>query len=278
MKRRSLYNILLISTLFLAGCAPSTVNQFNAEGKNQLSKEQLEDGVAGKKIRLEAIDFDANVEFLPNGTLAGTQRDGTRDRGKWSVSEDNLLCIKFSKWYFGDLRCYQVFNDLNSQFVLFTSNGARYYTATVTNTSIAAGDAPMKKSTPSMQSPPARTISTPEENRDRIIRLARNCPDCNLQNVDLSRANLIGAKLSGADLSGADLSGSNLRRADLSGANLTRAKLVQANMPGADLTDCNLKGADLSGANLTRAIVHGTDFTGAITKGAILNSLQGTIE
>jgi len=268
---------LLACTLFLSACAPATVDQLSNTGKTQLSRQQLEDGVAGKKVRLEAVDFDANVTFQVNGTLSGTQRDGTKDKGKWKVTNEALLCLKFEKWYFGDSRCYQVFNDQEDKLVLFTSNGARYYTATVSNFRVATEET-TTSSRPKPKPSASQPVLTPEEKRERIVRLARDCPDCNFPGADLSKANLIGAKLAGATLAGADMSGSNLRRADLRGADLTGANLALANLPGADLTDCKLEGADLSGANLTRAIVHGADFTGAILEGAILNSVQGKIE
>jgi uncharacterized protein YjbI with pentapeptide repeats len=97
----------------------------------------------------------------------------------------------------------------------------------------------------------------------------RQCVGCNLQGVDLERADLRGVNLSNANLTGADLEKADLSDANLSGANLTNADLEEANLTGANLQNANLTRADLEDANLTNANVTGANFTGADLDGVI---------
>ena len=60
----------------------------------------------------------------------------------------------------------------------------------------------------------------------RVLKLKKDCVNC--------------------DLSGADLSGLDLRETDLTKANLTKAKLKRADLQGADLTEADLQGAEVS--------------------------------
>ena len=78
----------------------------------------------------------------------------------------------------------------------------------------------------------------------------------NLNEADLSGANLRGANLNEANLRGADLRGADLSRANLSGANLRGANLSGANLSEADLSGANLSGADLSEAKQRIIRIH----------------------
>ncbi|MBW4579343.1 MAG: pentapeptide repeat-containing protein [Tildeniella nuda ZEHNDER 1965/U140] len=71
--------------------------------------------------------------------------------------------------------------------------------------------------------------------------------------INLNEANLSGADLSHADFSGGNLSVANLSGANLSETNLSRAKLNVAKLSGANLTNANLSEAILNVANLTLA-------------------------
>ncbi len=73
------------------------------------------------------------------------------------------------------------------------------------------------------------------------LRTTNSCPKCNLDN-----ANLSGANLSKANLAGARLFKANLSKADISGAKLCGADLYMAN-----LKEAKLGGADLSTATWT---------------------------
>ena len=117
--------------------------------------------------------------------------------------------------------------------------------------------------------------------------------DVNFRRTDLSGAHLDRAKLENANLAGADLRNAVLRKANLAGANLTgvalsRAKLTMANLcganlmwgiltnaefVGADLSEAELSNANLTGANLSDANFTGADLSGANFSGA---NLEGT--
>ena len=74
-----------------------------------------------------------------------------------------------------------------------------------------------------------------------MLKSTGSCPNCKLNNADLS-----GVSAENGDLSYADLRGAQLYMATLSGANLTGALLENTNLSGAILRDA--KGADLTTA------------------------------
>jgi uncharacterized protein YjbI with pentapeptide repeats len=287
MSRARLRISTVLFLMLVCSCAPVTTKQFIADGKQQLSQEELHELVSGNGFHLESIDFDAKIHFLPSGQLSCTDLHGTAEKGKWKITPEDQLCIKFDRWYFGDLNCYTLFKEKNN-YVFFTNNGARYYTGKLLSGN---GDAvAMQSKSKSNQTVPSENFTTShrnnsessisprpskEEKKHTLINLARNCPDCNLSGVDLMGAQLIVANLNGADLSGANLSGANLRRANLIGANLSGAKLVRANLTGADLSGSNLSNADLTGSNLIRAVVTDANLDGAILTDAHLESIKG---
>jgi TIR domain/Pentapeptide repeats (8 copies) len=107
-------------------------------------------------------------------------------------------------------------------------------------------------------------------------RNANTYPDfslANLEDTQLSFAQLQRANLHGANLSHTILCNANLRRVDLSGADLRYANLSRADLSHADLTD-----ADLSHANLSATNLNGTLFRGTILENANLSHalLQNT--
>ncbi len=272
----------------LCSCASVTMTQFLADGKVPLSGTQLHELLVEHSLHLEAIDFDAKVFYLPNGQLTATSRLGAKDKGKWSISANDELCMKFDVWYFGDQRCYKLFNE-NDKYIFFRANGARYYTGTMSpkKADVVANQPQSEKSNPIDQgqnvattlsggnNPPSVPQLSKAERDHILINLARNCPDCNFAGIDLRGAQLVGANLAGANLAGADLRDADLRRANLSGANLSGAKLTGANLAAANLTDCDLSNADLTGSNLIRATVTGANLTGALLTGAHLENIQG---
>lgn len=270
------------------GCAVNSLTQALKSDHNRLSASSIHTLVAGKNLHLTAIDFDAEVLFKDNQKLAAKNRSGEIDTGQWDITSDDMLCLDFDKWYFGDVRCYTVFSErTGDNYIFFTENGARYYSAkplaTIPAALISLGTSKKRTSylkgkkevvaapeptevTPEVMSrpePPAPEPG-PEEMKRILITTARDCPACNLAGVDLRGAELVGANLAGANLAGADLTGANMRRANLSGADLQNARLRATNLPGANLTGCNLTQADLSGANLIKA-----NLTGSATKGAL---------
>ncbi len=272
----------VVVLVLLGACAPVTMNQFLAKGKKPLTEKKLHELVSGNKLHLQAIDFDAKVQYLPDGHLTATSLQGEKDTGKWSITSDNQLCMKFSRWYFGDQKCYILFEE-KGNFVFFTSNGARYYTAmpspetgqgNETGSHFVQGQNTAYMSSNITDN--SSTVSFSEaEKIEALKHLARNCPDCNFTGADLRSAQLATANLAGANLSQVDLSDANLRRANLAGANLSGAKLVRTNLAGADLTNSDLSDADFTGSNLIRANVTGAKLDGTLFTGAHLESIQG---
>lgn len=274
-----------IIVILFYGCAPVTVNQFIADGMKPLSSNELREQLPGTKLQLEAIDFYAQVQFLPDGYLTAVNLEKQKEKGRWKVTEENRLCLKFNRWYFGDLKCYQLVKD-GGNYIFFTNNGARYYTADILSTDLdleglasssenSTVQRTERSSSPKNNSQTKSPPLTPAEKKQTLVRVARNCPGCNLAGANLKEAQLVAANLAGADLSGADLSGANLRRANLVGAKLTDARLVNTNLSGANLTSCDLSNSDLTGANLIRATATDANFDGAVLHGSHLESIQG---
>ena len=92
---------------------------------------------------------------------------------------------------------------------------------------------------------------------------------CNESNWQEFYPNMQNCQLSGADLVFAELSGANLSYANLSGANLSYASLIGAYFDGAYLAGANLTGANLDFAVLSFACLEGvvglaqTDYLGS---------------
>jgi len=287
--------LLLLACGLLCGCAPTTVGSLvQQQGAHKLSPAEVLTLVNGNTLLIEAFAENSSLYFDPTGQLFAKALSADTDKGKWDVSEGGELCFHMEKWWYGDLRCFQVYRGANSDKVhLAGSGGVLRYTAEPQagdSKQLAGAGDPQKKSlrrslrTAGAPGPkegatePETTATKPtvideagprvEDHRDTsatIEWMAKDCPGCNLAGADLGKADLIAAKLAKADLHGANLSMANLRRADLQGANLRAATLTYANLPGADLRGADLRNARLKGANLIRA-----DLTGAKLEGADL--------
>ncbi|MBV5318276.1 MAG: pentapeptide repeat-containing protein [Desulfobulbaceae bacterium] len=290
------YCILLILTCcLLCGCGPTTVNTLVQDrGAQKLSAKEVLALVNGNTLFLQTFNEDTTLYFDPSGQLFGKALSADKDKGKWDVSEGGELCFHMDKWWYGDLRCFQVYRDTNkNKLHLAGSNGVLQYAAEQQ-----AGDSKQlyaignqqKKSLrrsirttgedepgaalsttgsdtttrpPSVIEEPRHSVEGKKDTNVTIEWMAKDCPGCNLAGADLGKAELIGARLAKADLHGANLSMANLRRADLQGANLREAILTYANLPGADLRGADLRGAVLKGANLIRADLSGAKLEGA---------------
>lgn len=90
-----------------------------------------------------------------------------------------------------------------------------------------------------------------------------NLSQANLRGANLTETNLSEADLSGADLQGANLNQTNLRDANLSGSDLRQAVLKQVNLYRANLSWANLINQDLSDANLERVDLQGANLSAA---------------
>lgn len=243
----------------LNGCASHDVEPTLKGGSRKLSTRQLRELVNGSSAHLAGYGQSATVEFSGDGTMAGTNTSGEKDKGDWQVKGDKL-CLHFKKWGQGDRICYLVAGT-GSDYQLFNRKGMMIYDLTVLtpgtpdDTNEIVPSAPVVNEAATSPSPAGSEVAPQHEDLpaspqvaadvEFIIRQsAQNCPGCNLAHANLAGMTLIGANLQGANLTEANLSHANLRRANLKGANLYRA----------DLRGADLAGADLTGANLTEAL------------------------
>ncbi|MFC1831161.1 pentapeptide repeat-containing protein [Thermodesulfobacteriota bacterium] len=297
---RVFYLLLCLMVVLVTSCGPITSKQASKRDNTELTSEQIFAVIADNSLIMSAYDFSGTVYFDQGGLLSAVDNENQQDVGKWDVTDENQLCLKFRIWYYGDIKCYKVFdNQQADKLTFFTANGAAYYTAMKVEGDPAALAKQIEKASPpksvrqqiaSQQSPSPATSAAAEPTPSKDIeintssendsgqtakRLAGNCPGCNMAGMDLKEASLVKANLQDADLSGADLRYANLRRANLNGANLRNARLNHANLPGADLSNADLQGADLSGANLLLANFTDADINGAIFTNANLEKTIG---
>ena len=298
--KRVVYFLLFASLILIYGCGPVTSKQAARQDSTQLEAEQIFEIVADNSLMMTAYDFSGTVYFQRNGQLAAVDNEKQRDVGRWDLTDQDQLCLKFRVWYYGDIKCYTVFdNQQADRLTFFTTNGAAYYTARKLEGDPESLAGKIEKTSPprtvrkqiaSQQEASSEPAAEPEPARAKAIvidsssaedsdltakRLAGNCPGCNMAGMDLKEASLVKANLAGANLSGADLRYANLRRADLNGANLQNARLNHANLPGANLSGADLRGADLSGANLLLANLTDAEVGGAIFTNANLEKTIG---
>jgi len=286
--------LLSLFCLFLYGCGPTTVNTLvKDKGAQQLAATDILSLVNGNTLFVHSFSEDTYLYFDPSGKLFGNFVPTDKDKGKWDVNQGGELCIRMDKWWYGDQRCFQVFNNPEkTKIYLATSSGVLQYSAEQLpgdSQQLYPGTDQQKKnlrrsirkqqgneSQGTSTGESKKMIDRQEESTPVIIDqapiadysdqdtnttlrwMAKDCPGCNLGGADLGKAELIGAKLAKANLHGANLSMADLSRADLRGADLSGATLSYANLPGANLQGADLRGAVLKGANLRRA-----DLTGA---------------
>lgn len=298
-------HFLFLFLLLLTGCGPATVDKLSQKpDTEQLKPSAVLSLVEGNTLFLHSPEEDTYVFFDNSGKLFGKDIYNNKDRGRWDVSEEGELCIQMHKWWYGDLKCYQLLADkqryylANSVGVLdfkaeqFIGDKKRLFYVTKakrksyrrsirsqpgegSQQAAKTGGTTSGVSTASNPKPAsAPSASNSKDLHTTVKWMARDCENCNLSNTDLKKADLVGAKLAGANLSNTSLRMANMRRADLHGANLKAADMAYTNLPGANLKNANLQNANLKGANLIRA-----DLTGANLDGADLTDalLEGTI-
>jgi hypothetical protein len=292
---------IVIIALTLTGCGTSTINNAIKRGDKPLTVDEIYSLVNENTLRLVSSDFDAHVFFSENGKITANSLKNADDDGSWDIKSDASICLKYSIWYYGDVKCYSVYRETEkNSYLLFTGNGAFAYTATMAsgnsqNLKIATGNqnnefmreslskgehnaSPVITTTPAAIAPAVASTgpaAPSEEIKQTVKSMAQDCPDCNLESADLRQAYLVGANLKGANLRGADLSRANLRRANLEGADLSGATLLSTNLPGANLKNADLTGADLTGSNLIQADLSGADLKNSILKDTLQEGTKG---
>ncbi|WP_448571860.1 pentapeptide repeat-containing protein [Trichothermofontia sp.] len=109
----------------------------------------------------------------------------------------------------------------------------------------------------------------PLNSQIRRILDTRQCQNCSLRQMNLSKLDL-----SGTDFLSADLSGANLTEANLTYTNLRDAKLTTSILRGADLSSADLRRVDLSHADLRGANLSGANLSGANLSHTHLNGVN----
>lgn len=276
----------------LGGCATKGIDQAVEQGAKKLSATDLSALVPGHTLHMQGYGVEADVEIRENGKLTAKNSEGEKDEGRWSIDDQDRLCIEFRKWSYGDKKCYEIYQ-LGDEFLQFTVKGVRAGTFTVNGGRLqnATDSKPAEKLSrdvvvedrseavpeaeppppPPSYAPPRTSSDLPPPDDAQVQQdlrflhrqMAKDCPGCNLAAVNLEGADLVRANLPGADLTNANFSKANLKLANLKGATLVGANLSGANLAGADLAGADLFGADLTGANLQRANLKGANLEAA---------------
>jgi hypothetical protein len=302
-----LFPTILFCTLLFTGCAPVTQNQMAAKGSAPLAAKQIFDLVSGNSLHMEAIDFNSQMYFQPDGTLLARAESMTANdsnQGGWDINGENQLCLKFKVWYYGEMRCYSVFpDDGKNKYVLFASNGALAYNAksfngdpahlynapesnkktTFLRESLSAGQTPGTPATAAPQQVPepankstsylreslaaGQVAASPQENETPATDEQKDKTTSAVADAEVEHT----VKSMAKNCPGCNLEKSDLRQADLVGANLKGANLHKA-----DFSRANLRRANLEGANLSDATLLSTNLPGANLKGANLTNADFT--
>jgi hypothetical protein len=278
-----------------------------AKGGVPLAAKQIFDLISGNTLHMESVDLNAQMYFQPDGTISARAESMTADdtdKGEWDINGENQLCLKFKVWYYGDMRCYSVYQAAGENaYALFHDNGALAYNAksfsgdsahlykpsksiqkgTYLRESLTSGQqssTPVPTPTPQQNAEPSQTATYLRESltagQDVSSQQAPGLSTSPEQNEEAKPAAKDEevehtVKSMAKNCPGCNLAKSDLRQADLVGANLQRADLQ-----GADLSGANLRRANLEGANLSGAILLSTNLPGANMKGADLTNANFT--
>ena len=100
-----------------------------------LAGDELRQAVTGKTVYLNISGFELPIKYAANGRMTGkmstvaasfSRGDGSSDRGKWWVADDQL-CQKWSSWMESKEYCYKL--TLNGNSVRWVRNDGRSGTA-----------------------------------------------------------------------------------------------------------------------------------------------------
>jgi hypothetical protein len=83
---------------------------------SQLAGDELRRAISGKTVYLNISGFELPINYAANGRMSGkmstvaasfSRGDGSQDRGKWWVADDQL-CQKWTSWMDGKTYCYKL--------------------------------------------------------------------------------------------------------------------------------------------------------------------------
>jgi hypothetical protein len=110
MLKTALMTAVACATLALG--APLATNA----AETALSGEALRSAVTGKTVYLKISGFELPIQYSAGGSMKGSmgtiaaafsRGDGSSDRGKWWIADDQL-CQKWSSWMEGRTYCYKL--------------------------------------------------------------------------------------------------------------------------------------------------------------------------
>lgn len=292
---------LPLCLLFLAGCTGQIHGeQLRRQGKLPLPPQQLLDLVQGNTLHITTFGEDITLYFDPSGRATARDYEDNRDSGRWDVSEGGELCFRFRKWWYGDLRCFSVWQE-GSGWLLLRPDGGLAYTAG----KLAASPAPlvaMAREQADGDKHRASFRKTTDDSSDtaadsQAARAAAPAARSSFRG-STTQAGPAGAEpapaaapstgtppatppvptMSQAELKSTvrwlarDCPGCNMEHADLRAADLVAADLQGTNLRGANLREANLRRAKLQGANLESAVLEQANLPGADLRQANLRN------
>jgi hypothetical protein len=102
-----------------------------------------------------------------------------------------------------------------------------------------------------------------ELNRDGVPLVGVEASDAFLQNIDLTRGNLVRANFSSSDIRGGIFESARLNYADFASSNIRNGSFRNAKLQDVTFQDADLNGVDLSGADLSGSNLSGVDLRNA---------------
>lgn len=296
MKLTKLFFLFLFLLVVLIGCAGRlTVKDAQERGAKQLTDQNIQRLISDKTLHIVNWDksVEANVTFFENGKLSGENNLGNQTDGKWRISKENQLCVRYDEWASAEMRCYDVFR-MDDDFKMFRADGGLDSTFSVVGgydgeiaySNVGMGQTMPGSSKAQKSAKAAKEQVTQQEKQQggwwkpqtwfddeaeldpvRTVTTAGGnfvVPVAAPQSVEVRHL------LEDKECIRCELSDEDFRDAELKKADLENANLANVNFAGADLRGANLKSASLSGANLFNANLEGANFAGADLEGANL--------
>jgi hypothetical protein len=128
MLKSALTTAAVVSTLAFGAVAAKA---------ESLTGDALRNAVVGKTVFLKISGFELPIQYSSSGTMKGSlgtiaaafsRGDGSSDRGKWWIAEDQL-CQKWNTWMEGQTYCYKL--SRNGSQVQWVRNDGRSGTARI---------------------------------------------------------------------------------------------------------------------------------------------------
>ena len=109
--------MLKTALLTAATCAMLALGSSQGQaGEAALTGDGLRSAVSGKTVYLKISGFELPIQYASGGSMKGSmgtvaaafsRGDGSSDRGKWWIADDQL-CQKWSSWMEAKTYCYKL--------------------------------------------------------------------------------------------------------------------------------------------------------------------------